>query len=418
MSTFKALGREVKFATRDRPLLLWMILVVCLSSISVAFGLVEVKHQKTTIGNLLDADKKDRQEVSAKLKDWGSAAYYNFHFTYNAPSNFAFAAMGQRDVQPWKHRIRMLALEGQIYERDVGNPSTALIGRFDFAFFAAFIFPLVLIMLLYDLRASEKIAGRYNLLEATAGRPRSLWLLRVCLRAGFLFLCLITPLIIASFIAGTSAKVLILASIGVFIYSLVWAALCYFISSWRQSGSLILMTLIGIWLITAVVLPAGARLAINRAVVLPSGADILLLQRETVNDAWDLPRDVTMTAFFEHNPEWLDYEPVKSSFEWPWYYAFQQVGDQKTEHLAYAYRDGRLLRDRIAAWVSILTPPALLERALQSLANTDVNASIAYEDSVRAYHGALRAFYYPKFFRNAPFEKTKLEHLPKFDPGQ
>lgn len=39
--------------------------------------------------------------------------------------------MGQRDVQPWKHRIRLLALESQIYERDVGNPSIALVGRFD-----------------------------------------------------------------------------------------------------------------------------------------------------------------------------------------------------------------------------------------------------------------------------------------------
>ena len=33
-----------------------------------------------------------------------------------------------------KHRIRALALEGQIYERDTGNPVLALTGRFDFAF--------------------------------------------------------------------------------------------------------------------------------------------------------------------------------------------------------------------------------------------------------------------------------------------
>ena len=77
----------------------------------------------------------------------------------------------------------MLALEGQIYERDVGNPSVALIGRFDFAFLAAFILPLVLIMLLYDLRTSEKTAGRHDLLEATVGAT-SLLLAYACELAG------------------------------------------------------------------------------------------------------------------------------------------------------------------------------------------------------------------------------------------
>ena len=111
-----------------------------------------------------------------------------------------------------------------------------------------------------------------------------------------------------------------------------------------------------------------------------------MLQRETVNDAWDLPRDATMTPFFEQHPEWSDYQAVASSFEWQWYYAFQQVGDQRTETLPKAYRQGKLQRDRMAAWASILTPPALIERILQALAKTDLKASMAYEEKVRAYH--------------------------------
>jgi len=418
VSTVNALLREVKFIARDRAVLLWMIIVLCLSSMSVGFGLAEVKRQNATIQHLIRADHQDRLAESAKLKDWGSAAYYSFHLTYDPPSDFVYAAMGQRDIQPWKHRIRMLALEGQIYERDVGNPSIALIGRFDFAFFAAFIFPLVLIMLLYDLRVSEKTAGRHDLLEATIGQPLFLWLSRACLRASAILICLILPMIIGGLVAGSRLKTLMLASMIVCAYALFWTLLCYVFSAWRKSGSVILMTLIGVWLSTAVILPAGALLAINRWVSLPSGAEILMLQREAVNDAWDLPREVTMNAFFERHPKWSDYAPVKSSFEWQWYYAFQQVGDQRAEHLATAYRDGRLQRDRIAAWVSLLAPPSLLERLLQCLANTDLNANINYEEKVRAYHAALRAYYYPKFFRNEPFDKSLLQNLPRFDSSQ
>ena len=104
-----------------------------LSSVSIYFGIQEVERQHATIERLLHADAEERDTNLNKVKSWGSAAYYSFHLSYDAPSNFAFAAMGQRDSQAWKHRIRMLALEGQIYERDVGNPVIALIGRFDFA---------------------------------------------------------------------------------------------------------------------------------------------------------------------------------------------------------------------------------------------------------------------------------------------
>lgn len=414
MSVSTAFLCELTFTFRDRTLWFWMTLIICLASVSIGFGLVEVKRQQATLQNLTVADQQDRLAVAQKFTDWGGAAYYSFHLTYDSPSDFAFAAMGQRDEQSWKHRIRMLALEGQIYERDAGNPSVALIGRLDFSFFAAFIFPLILIMLLYDLRASEFTAGRYNLLEATAGQPALLWASRTGIRAIAAFLCLLMPLILAGLFAGTSFKTLALATLALFAFTFFWVLLCYFLSAWRKSSSVTLMSLIAIWLFTAVIFPAGARLMVDRLVLLPSGADILMLQRETVNDAWDLPREATMDVFFERHPEWSDYKQAKGSFEWPWYYAFQQVGDQTTEELARAYKDGRLQRDDFAVWASLFAPSSLLERILQYLARTDLYASINYENNVRAYHAKLRAFYYPKLFRNEPFDMSALDDIPQY----
>lgn len=418
MIAFNAFVREVTFTARDRTVVFWLAVVLGLSAVSVGFGLAEVARQQATLEHLIQADEQDRLTTRKKLKSWGSAAYYNFHLTYAPPSDFAYAAMGQRDLQPWKHRIRMLALEGQIYERDVGNPSVALIGRFDFAFLTAFIMPLVLILLLYDLRASEKTAGRHDLLEATVGEPRSFWWLRSGLRAGGLFLCLVVPLIVAGTVAGTSPLTLLLASLAVFVYIGFWTAVCFAMSAWRKPSAVILMALIMVWILTAVIVPAGARLAIDQSVSVPPGADILMLQRETVNDAWDLKRAATMDAFFSRHPEWSDYQPVESSFEWQWYYAFQQVGDQRAEGLSNAYREGSHQRDRIAAWVALLAPPSLLERSLQSLADTDFNTSMRYQEKVREYHRALRDYYYPKFFRNEPFDQSLLDSLPTFEPHQ
>jgi len=139
-------------------------------------------------------DRVERELALDAQSDWGSAAYYTFHLTYDPPSDFAFAAFGERDVSPWKHRIRMLALEGQIYETDADNPDFALIGRFDYSFVAALLTPLLIILLLYDLRSGERAAGRLNLIETSAGQAKHVWLMRSALRLSGLYIALLTPL--------------------------------------------------------------------------------------------------------------------------------------------------------------------------------------------------------------------------------
>ena len=199
MKVFRAnFLRELKFMFRDRVILIWIIVSLTLSTISILQGVFEIGQQNDVISKLVQADQSDRREESKKLSSWGSAAYYNFHFTYNLPSEFAFAALGHRDKQPWKHRIRMLALEGQIYERDTGNPVIALMGRFDFAFMVAFIFPIILIIVLHDMRSSERDAGRFEYLITMANSERSLWIHRAYTRSFSLYLSLVIPLIFST----------------------------------------------------------------------------------------------------------------------------------------------------------------------------------------------------------------------------
>lgn len=418
MSLLNAIIRETKFMVRDRAVLVWMLVVFILSSLAVWSGIDSVEHQSASIERLKTADEEDRMLQLSHVKSWGSAAYYGFYLTHVEPSDFAFASMGQRDILPWKHRIRMLALEGQIYERDTGNPLLALVGRLDFAFVAVFVLPFVLIMLLYDLRAGERVAGRHDLLVAVAGRDSSFWFIRAFIRALSIFFCLITPLFITGLITGTSLITLVFASLFVFVYTVFWTLLCYWFAAWRLSASVILVALAGAWITLSVIVPAAGRMSIDRMVSIPSGADILMTQREAVNDAWDLPKAVTMDAFFERYPQWNEYKLLENSFDWNWYYAFQQVGDQKTEELTLAYREGRLERDRLSGIFSLLAPPILLERSLQALAQTDFSASLAYEDRVRDFHKALRNFYYQKLFGQETFDQNSLKELPVFTTVQ
>jgi ABC-2 type transport system permease protein len=380
---------------------------------------MEIDNQRAELSAMTALDQEERAVVLSEQSDWGSAAYYTFHLTADAPSDFAFAALGQRDTSPWKHRVRMLALEGQIYETDAGNPDLALVGRFDFAFVAALLAPLLVILLLFDLRSGEQAAGRLRLIEASATDAKRLWRDRTVWRVGSLILALLVPLWIGSLFAGASMGTVAAASIAVAIYLVFWAWLSGRIATANRTGSVNLTLLLGVWLAFCAVLPAALTAGIERAVALPDTGEIILSQREAVNDAWDLPKAATFEPFADRHPEWVTVVEPEEGFDWGWYYAFQQVGDQTVETRSQAYRDGRAKRDSLAGIASLISPATALQRILETLADTDAGASLAYETRVRAFHAELREWYYPRLFENRDFRlEDALETLPDYEIRQ
>jgi ABC-2 type transport system permease protein len=410
----RSIFREWRFLRRDRAAWLWLGLAFIVSLTAVTLGLIEIDNQRKELADLQTLDAAERAVVLAEQSDWGSAGYYTFHLTADAPSDFAFAAIGKRDVSPWKHRVRMLALEGQIYETDASNPDFALIGRFDFAFIASLLAPLFVIFLLFDLRSGERAAGRLELLEASQGQ-RSLWPIRAGLRIGLLTLAVVLPLWAGGLWSGASALIMLLATLAVALYLVFWGVVSLYLAKAKWTSSVNLTVLLGVWLGLCAVLPAMLNTAIDRAVPLPDGGEIMLTQREAVNDAWDLPKAATMTPFIERHPDLAAYADVGESFTWNWYYAFQQVGDQTAEPLSQAYREGREKRDHLTGLASFISPATALERGLERLAKTDTRAALRYEDSVRDFHAELRDYYYPRLFEEREFSVDAAADLPQFD---
>jgi ABC-2 type transport system permease protein len=414
LSAPSAILRETAFLLRQRAVAAILLVALCLSALSVMSGRAEVAHQRASIAALMEADALDRAEALAKAEDWGGAAYDSFHVTYDPPSDLAFAALGQRDVAPWKHRIHMLALEGQIYAADTGNPELAVLGRIDFAFVVAVLAPLFVILLLHDLKASERAAGRFDLVTVTAGQANGVWLIRAAALLSLLALAVLVPFWIGAMREGTDLQRIALASAITLAHLLFWGSAAYAAANLRASGPVILTALLGLWMLLAVIFPAISKPLIEQAIPLPRGGDIVLLQREAVNDAWDIPKEETMRAFFVSHPEWTPYGSVTQPFEWKWYYAFQQVGDEAAATLSQQYREGILRRDKAAATAALLSPTALTDRAFQALARTDTNAALVYDARVRGFHADIRQWFYPRLFRDTPFDKSEFSTHPAY----
>ena len=353
---------------------------------------------------------------SIRSRDYGSAAYYNFYGTWDTPSELAFVALGQRDIAPYMLRVRLLALEGQIYETDSLNPELGLSGRFDYEFVIAFLLPLFLVFLLHNLISSERESGRLPLLTATAGSVARLWVPRAGLRVLVALLCVLLPFWLIAAAGSTSVSQAFDVSVIVVAQVAFWSVLTLWLAGSTRPSSVIAAMLVSVWLLLSLLVPLAGKTVVDRASPVVDGADIALLQREAVNDAWDLPKAATMDPFFEVHPEWSDTAPI-GQWHWKWYFAFQHMGDLTAKDLSVAYRRSIAERDRLSGFVAFLSPAVAVQRAMQQAARTDVAAALAYDQRIRSYHTALREFYYPFLFTERPYDATDLAGAPAFGTG-
>ena len=408
---------ELRLLLRARMALAALLLMAILSAASVIAGMVEVAHQRDVIARIAPQQAEDIAAIAKwvdKEKDAGSAAYYSFHPTWDAPAPLAFAALGLRDVSPYILRVRALGLEAQLYDGEAFNPELALPGRFDFAFVLVYLAPLLVIALFHDLVSGEREAGRLRMLNALPGQGRRLWLRRAALRFGLLYAAVALPLLIGAILSAVSVGPILIVLALTAAYLAFWIGVTMLIGRAGWSSVANAATLAGVWLVTTLVLPTIAHVAINQAIPVGQGVELTLAQREAVNRAWDIPREDTMRRFYASHPEWADSPPLPPAFHYKWYLAFHQVGDESVADQVAAYRNGLEARDRAAHAVGWLLPSVGVQGLLARLANTDVQAQLAYQDRIRAYHATLRRFYYGYLFTDKPFGKADFERAPRF----
>ena len=408
---------ELRLLLRARLTVIALTLLAILSVAAVAAGMAEVSRQRAAIAAIPAAQAEDIRAIADyvdRTKDAGSAAYYSFHPTWDAPSPLAFAALGMRDVSPYILRVRALGLEAQIYDGDTFNPELALPGRFDFAFVLVFLAPLFVIALFHDLVSGEREAGRLRTLTALPRGGAGLMRRRTLLRLALLWVVMAVPFAGAAVISGVGARVILMILLVIAAYLLIWIGLAALVGRLRWSSVANAATLAACWLVLVLIAPTLAHVAINRAVPITQGAEIALAQRERVNHAWDIPREETMRRFYASHPRWANSAPLGPEFHYKWYLAFHQNGDESVAEQVRAYRAGLERRDATARALGWVLPSVGVQALLTRLADTDLTAQLAYQDRIRDFHRRLREFYYGYLFTDRPFGKEDFGRAPVF----
>ena len=410
------LRAETRLLLRSGRNLFALLLLAALSTAAIWAGIANMRGQEEIIARVEAEQQRDLAAVedaqAGPEGDPGYNAYYAFMLTKDPPPPLAFAAIGQRDLQPFVLRVRALGLEQQRYDSETYNAELALPGAFDWVFVLVYLTPLVIIALAHDLVTGEREAGRLRLLLSLPGN--GLWRRRVGLRYGFVLAALGLPLILGAVatgapLAGSAALVLTAA-----FYCAFWFGLAMAVGAALRVSATAAAAMIGTWIVLTLILPTLANAAIGRAIPAGKGVDLTLAQREMVHRGWDIPKDETFERFFVNHPEWRGKEDFEGRFHWKWYYAMHQAGDEAVAGDVADYRAALSAREEWTTRLGYILPGVGATAIVHRVADTDGYGQFAYQDSIAAYHERLRKFYYPYFFNDRPFTRADFAEIPRY----
>jgi ABC-2 type transport system permease protein len=418
MNIFRILLRyEWLHFKASRGLVLLTGLLLAVGFYGIYYGTTEVARQRAHLAELPRLAARNVAELKTKFPgpaDAGEIGYYHTTFAVHHPTAWAGLALGQRDVNPYYLKLRLLGLQGQLYASENVNPTKVLTGNFDLAFVLVYLVPLLIIALGFNILSSEREQGILPLLLAQPVRAGQLVAAKLTFQLG-LVLGLVGLL---SVVGAAWARVPLDGRLALWLgltglYCVFWLGVVLLVAAGQRSSSFNAVALLGVWLGLLVLVPSLLQVYVAAARPVAQGLALTVQQREAIHGGWDRPKAETMTRFYGDYPQYRDTAAIRERFAWRWYYAFQYLGDKSAAPLAAAYATGLRQRAELAGRLAWLSPAVALQASLSALAGTDLPAHLAFQQSATRYHSALRAFYYPFLFRQIPFTHADYAREPR-----
>ncbi len=401
----------------DKGLLILVTLTLLAGLYGIYYGTTEVQRQQQNIAGLEKLTEHNVEELKAKYPegtDAGDIGYYHSTFAVHHPDSWASLALGQRDVNPYYIKLRLLNLQSQLYDTENINPQKVLAGNFDLSFVLVYLFPLLIIGLCFNILSIEKEQGTLPLLLS---QPISLPLI-VGAKLTFRMLVVLGLGLLLSILAMIWGKVLpdgrVALWLGVVVlYCLFWFAVAFLVAALQKNSAFNAVTLLGVWLLLTIVIPALLNVYVSIKQPVPQALALTIQQREVVHGGWDKPKRETMDKFFALYPQWRDTTEIKERFVWRWYYAFHHLGDVAVQDLATQYKQTLLARHELVQKLNVLSVPVNVQGIFNAMAGSDLPSYVQFLQSATRYHDRLREFYYPFLFRQITFTHADFAREPR-----
>lgn len=415
MNWYRFLQLELKNFLSGRGVLTGLLVIFLAGLYAIEHGRRVIAAQQQVIAATPQMQREHLQKMVAQhaTPDPLNTLYYLNFFTTHEPSRYAPLSIGLRDVNPFNLKIRMLTLEGQLYDSEISNPTTLALGNFDLAFLLVFLYPLLIIAFTHNTLSSEQEQGIWPLLCSQPVAAPTVLAVKASLR--FLPVVVVWLLTLLTSVAWLRLPLdrrfgsILFVSLA---YLLFWFAVVWLVVSFKRSSNFNALLLLGVWLTLAILLPAASNIALSTLLPVPEAFAVSVNQREGYHQQWDRPKAETMQKFFQHYPEYASFQAPAEKFSWGWYYAAQHLGDVDAADAAAQLRAKLLQRQQWTQRLAWVTPTINAQTAFNRIAQTELENHLAYLDSVRQFHEQVRKHFYPFLLRNDAPPPINWQQLP------
>jgi ABC-2 type transport system permease protein len=321
-------------------------------------------------------------------------------------------SIGQRDVNPSIQSLTIRGLEAQKYDADLNNPTNLLLGNIDFSFVLIFLFPLLIIAFTYNIISEEKESGTWRIVLIQSRSPFLFILQLFSVRLLVVLLVLVVTLFAAVIFLQIPLDAVFWAYlITSILYVLCWFGVCFWVTSLHKSSNFNAVLLLSIWIFLIIILPASINNYLVNKYPTPEALETTLKQRKGYHEKWDMDKQATVDKFYKHYPQYSKFKMPEGDFNWLWYYAMQQMGDDESMKQSTELREKLQKRNEISANIAQFIPTIHLQIQLNELAKSGLQNQLLFLDEMNKFHERNRLYFYPKIFSESP---VNAENWDKF----
>lgn len=258
--------------------------------------------------------------------------------------------------------------------------------------------PLLIIFLTFNIFSKEREEGTLKLIHAQGLSMRQLftgkvWGIYLMVLLIFLPIILLAYLLLdqqsASLDSAVTAKFMLLTS-GYAIYFLVFVLLCVLISSFAKNSGFSLLTLLGLWIASCIILPKATANLADKVYPTPSQFEFAKTIKKKVKNGIDghNPSDVRLASLRQ---EVMDQYGVETIEELPvnWSGIAMQAGEEYTDQVY----DAEFTRvenifnqqNRLSEWAGFANPYLAVRHLSMALAGTDFHHHVAFAKAAENY---------------------------------
>ncbi|WP_422080593.1 DUF3526 domain-containing protein [Ulvibacterium sp.] len=399
---------------RSREVLLSLALLIALGLLGIFIGNRHLNERQDAIEEVKTYQEEHfERHVSLHNDDLGLLLYYVKFAFINPADPLAGLSIGQSDVNPSIKRITIKTFEAQKHDTDLINPMNLQSGNLDFSFVLIYLVPLLVIVFSFNAVSEETETGTWRLV-ATQTRSKLGFVItklsvRLLLIVGVLIFLFLAAKVVFNIPFNSVFLVMFILSV---LYTIFWFTLCFFIICFKKSSGFNALMLLSIWLVLLILLPAGINAYLAFKYPVPEALGTAIAQRDGYHTKWDMEKLPTIQKFYDHYPQFEKYGYPTEGFNWLWYYAMQQMGDDDSRNERESLNSKIQLRERHSAQFASWLPNMHLQLALNQLAGTSLGQHIDFLEATEKFHERLRLFFYPKIFEENLAESINWERFP------